>query len=282
MAETPPKRKDESMTNIMKTVMCGAAAVIAMNSVPAQAQLLGGGGLGGAIGGGVGGMIGGTLGGSDLTGGVGRAGSSLSGTVDGRGSAATSHSVDRRKGKASASGSAAGALGATAGQATTALGGSASGSADAQLVGTDTVRSAAGSARSAVGQTIGNAQAAASQATAGAGGTASGGVNGAGQAGLGQLALAGSAAANAAGSFDVAPGMVVRDMTGKAIGTVSDVRTTAQGAVQSVVMEVGNSTATLPAANFSGSGNVLLSAMTKNEVKQTARRQEKSETQPKS
>ncbi|MFZ5706683.1 MAG: hypothetical protein ACOY5R_15640 [Pseudomonadota bacterium] len=270
------------MTNIMKTIMCGAAAVIAMNAVPAQAQLLGGGGLGGAIGGGVGGMIGGTLGGSDLTGGVGRVGSSLSGTVDGAGSATASHSVDRRKGKASASGGATGSLGAAAGGTAAALTGSAAGSADAQLVGTDAVRSTAGAARSTVGQTVANAQTAASSAATAASGRSSAAANGAGQAGLGQLALAGSAAANAAGSFDVAPGMVVRDMAGKVVGSIADVRTTAQGAVQSVVMEVGNSTATLPATNFSGSGNVLLSAMTKNEVKQTARQQEKTATQPKS
>ncbi|WP_374648482.1 hypothetical protein [Rhizorhabdus sp.] len=266
------------MTKNMKTIMCGAVALAAMITVPAQAQLLGGGGLGGMVGGGVGGMIGGTLGGSDLTGGVGRLGSSLSGTVDGAGSANASHSVDRRKGKASASGAANGSLGTAAGNTAAALTGSASGGADAQLVGTDAVRSAAGTARSTVGQVIAGAQTAASGAAAAASGSASGTANGTGRAGIGQLALAGSAAANAAGSFDVAPGMVVRDMAGKVVGSVADVRTTAQGAVQSVVMEVGNGTATLPAANFSGSGNVLLSAMTRNEVKQTARQQNKSTT----
>lgn len=270
------------MTKTMKSIMCGAVALAAIAAVPGQAQLLGGGGLGGMVGGGVGGMVGGTLGGSDLTGGVGRLGSSLSGTVDGAGSATASPSVDRRKGKAKASGSANGSLGAAAGNSAAALTGSAAGSADAQLVGTDAVRSVAGTARSTVGQTVAGTQSAASNATNAASGSASGAANGAAQAGFGQLALAGSAAANAAGSFDVAPGMVVRDMAGRVVGSVTDVQTTAQGAVQSVVMEVGNSTATLPAANFSGSGNVLLSAMTKNEVKQTARQQDKSTTQPKS
>ncbi len=270
------------MTKTMKSIMCGAVALAAIAAVPGEAQLLGGGGLGGMVGGGVGGMIGGTLGGSDLTGGVGRLGSSLSGTVDGAGSAKASHSVDRRKGKASASGSASGSLGAAAGDTAAALTGSAAGNADAQLVGTDAVRSAAGTARSTVGQTVANTRTAASSAAAAANGSASGGADGAGQAGFSQLALAGSAAANAAGSFDVAPGMVVRDMAGKVVGSVTDLQTTAQGAVQSVVMEVGNSMATLPAANFSGSGNVLLSAMSRNEVKQTAREQRKSTAQPKS
>lgn len=270
------------MSNIMKNIMCGAVSLAALTAVPAQAQLLGGGGLGGMIGGGIGGTLGGTLGGSDLTGSVGRVGSSLSGAAGGAGSVTTSHSVDRRKGKASASGSASGSLGAAAGDTAAALTGSAAGNADAQLVGTDAVRSAAGTARSTVGQAVANVQTAASSAAAAANGSASGAANGGGQAGVGQLALAGSAAANAAGSFDVAPGMVVRDMAGEVVGSVADLQTTAQGAVQSVVMEVGNRTATLPAGNFSGSGNVLLSAMTRNEVKQTARQQETSTTRPKS
>ncbi|MFC0307399.1 hypothetical protein ACFFIH_23915, partial [Rhizorhabdus histidinilytica] len=109
-------------------------------------------------------------------------------------------------------------------------------------------------------------------------GSATGSGNAAGTAsgGLGQLALAGSAAANAAGSFDVAPGMLVQDARGRVIGTVQDVRSTARGTVQSVVMQVGDATATLPAANFNGSGNVLVSAMGKGEVKKTAKEQNRS------
>jgi hypothetical protein len=54
---------------------------------------------------------------------------------------------------------------------------------------------------------------------------------------------------------------------------VQDVRTTANGTVQSVVMKVGDSTATLPAANFSGSGNALVSGMGKADVKKVAKQQ---------
>ena len=68
--------------------------------------------------------------------------------------------------------------------------------------------------------------------------------------------------------------MIVEDARGRAIGTVQNVHSTAQGTVQSVVMKVGDATTTLPAANFNGSGNVLVSAMGKGEVKKTAKAQD--------
>jgi hypothetical protein len=86
----------------------------------------------------------------------------------------------------------------------------------------------------------------------------------------GPLALAGTAAANAAGTFDVSPGMAIEDARGRTIGEVQSVRTTANGMVDSVIVEVGNRTASLPAANFSGSGDVLVSALSKGELKQQA------------
>jgi hypothetical protein len=67
--------------------------------------------------------------------------------------------------------------------------------------------------------------------------------------------------------------MAVTDAKGHVIGTVSTVRSTAQGSVQQVMVAVGNRTATLPAANFTGSGNVLVSAIGKGEVKNTAKQQ---------
>jgi hypothetical protein len=67
----------------------------------------------------------------------------------------------------------------------------------------------------------------------------------------------------------------VTDAKGRAIGTVQDVRTTASGKVRDVVVAVGNRTATLPAANFSGSGDALVSAMGKGEVKDAAKDQAK-------
>jgi sporulation protein YlmC with PRC-barrel domain len=86
---------------------------------------------------------------------------------------------------------------------------------------------------------------------------------GSAQGGLGQLALAGTGAANGSGSFAVSPGMSVTDTRGRVIGTVQNVATNAHGTVQSVTVAAGKRLATLPAADFSGSGNVLTSAMTK-------------------
>jgi hypothetical protein len=64
--------------------------------------------------------------------------------------------------------------------------------------------------------------------------------------------------------------MAVTDARGRAIGTVQAVRSTARGSVQSVLVKVGKKTAELPAANFSGSGTALVSAMGKGEVKDAA------------
>src|SRR3546814_10181104 len=72
----------------------------------------------------------------------------------------------------------------------------------------------------------------ASGVAGGASGSASGGASGAANAGLGSLAAAGSAAANTAGAVSVSPGMIVRDTAGRTIGTVNQVRATANGAVE--------------------------------------------------
>jgi len=44
-----------------------------------------------------------------------------------------------------------------------------------------------------------------------------------------------------------------------------------------VTVEVGNRTATLPAASFAGSGDVLVSGMTKGQLKKAAEQQDSSE-----
>jgi len=312
----------------MTKFLFGAAALALLAASPASAQLLGGSG-GGMLGGGLGGTLGGGLGG---VGGLGGAGSTLGGGFDGHGglestlnripetttattgrtrdSAHADQHVDRRSGKAHASGS--GSTDSALDGATTlgdrSLGGSANaagsgnGSLDAQLVGTDAVRStsrqAVGTARGAGSEVVGTARDRGSQAVAtgrGAGsqtlGTthsalgsargyagsaaanASGAASGALSAGTGSLAAAGSAAANGAGAFDVAPGMAVTDTHGKVIGTVRELRTTSRGEVEQVVMQVGDRTATLPASNFTGSGDVLVSGKGKGEVKKTAKSQ---------
>lgn len=160
-----------------------------------------------------------------------------------------------------------------------ALGGSLGGSLGGGLSGVGSTIGSVGSSvtGSANGAFSGNANV--DHRSGRASGSGSAGLAGAAQGSLGQLALAGSSAANASGSFDVAPGMVIEDVRGRAIGAVQDVRSTANGTVETVVMKVGDATASLPAANFSGSGNVLVSAMGKGEVKKAAKENGSSEQQ---
>ncbi len=49
--------------------------------------------------------------------------------------------------------------------------------------------------------------------------------------------------------------------------------------VTSATMQVGDRLASLPAANFSGSGNVLVSSMAKGDVKKTAKAQSQGQAQ---
>jgi hypothetical protein len=68
--------------------------------------------------------------------------------------------------------------------------------------------------------------------------------------------------------------MIVRDSAGRAIGEVQSLRSTANGLVDSVIVEVGNRVAALPADNFSVSGDALVSAMSRAEVRREARDQQ--------
>src|SRR3546814_8080423 len=70
--------------------------------------------------------------------------------------------------------------------------------------------------------------------------------------------------------FAVAPGMPVTDPRGKVIGHVQNLRQTGSGVVQAVTVEVGDRVATLPAANFAGSGDVLVTGMTKRSEEHTS------------
>ena len=70
------------------------------------------------------------------------------------------------------------------------------------------------------------------------------------------------------------PGMVVRDGAGRAIGTVQQVRATANGAVDTVLVAAGDRVAALPADNFTVSGDALVSAMGRGEVRREAGRQQ--------
>ncbi len=277
----------------MKSLLIAGAAM-ALISIPAQAQLLGGSG---------GGALGGTLGGtgaiglpslpsapdlpnptSDLP--------SARGTLDGAASGHGSARADRKSGKVHANGGgSANGAGTLTGPLLDASGnGSASGegSASAQLVGTDTVRSAAQSARAAGTQTaqqargtaagaVGTARSAAGSAAALAGsasGSAQGAAGGAASAAYSSLAVAGSAAASGSGAFAVDKGMPVLAPDGSKIGKVRQVVADSQGRVQQLLVKVDGKKALIPAGNFSGSGNAVVSAMGEGSIKSLADQQD--------
>lgn len=251
-----------------RTLFTTAALALAIAATPTSAQLLGGSG-------GLGGSLGGTL--------------AAPGSAAGAGELRADRQIDTRSGRVRAGGSAAGEGGtlldgrspAGGGRAETRGSGSASGAVDAQLIGTDAVRSTArgvagevrgvagrgreaiGGVRNAVGTTVGGAAASGNGAGNGA---ATGGAG----AGSGMLALTGSAAAQGSGSVDMQPGMNVVDARGRAIGTVRALRNEADGRVRDVLVQVGDRVATLPAANFSGEGNVLVSAKGRSAVQREA------------
>lgn len=270
----------------MKTLLITSTAIM-LFATPASAQLLGGGGLTG----GLGGSLGGTLGGS-----MGQIGGMTGGTLSGAARTSGSQHVDRKSGSVAADRSVGGTLGGTVGQTldtpARSVTGSASadGSADAgvngnaQLIGTDAVRGTVASTRSAVDGTtrsaVGEVKAAANgtakatgEMAAGGNGTAQGSGGGAGSLGGSGLAAAGSGAAAATGGFAVAPGMDIRSASGQAIGSVRQVVADAHGNVQSLLVEVDNRTATLPASNFSADGDALVSAMGSGEIRKAAQRQ---------
>lgn len=266
-----------------RIILSTACAALALLNAEANAQILGGsGGGGGSVFGG--GNVGGVIGNSDR--GI---GSTTEGAASGRGAVESSRSVDTRGGRAKAHGSAAGDVaGAVHNDSslpnrnvTSAASGSASGSAsgdgDVQLIGTDAVRGAAGSATTMGRGAAANARQQSSGAL-GAMGSVAGSLGSSGQqsssatysGGLGQLALVGSAAARGSGTFDVSPGMNIVNAKGKVIGRVQSVATDARGTIRTVVVGVGKKAASLPASNFSAEGNVLVSSMSKASIKDAA------------
>ncbi|NIJ35662.1 hypothetical protein FHR22_000311 [Sphingopyxis panaciterrae] len=267
-----------------------AASAMAF-SAPASAQLLGGsGGLGGNLGGTLGGTlanptgpIGGTIGSTGELTGSGRGETHIdrrSGRVQGKGNAGAN-------GKGSADGNGNLLGNPVRGNADGSGSASGNGSLDAQAVGTDyigqTAHGAVSSSQGAASTLTGTARGAAGHVRDQAGGalpgvpgtaSAAGSAAGSFQGSLGQLAAAGSGAASGTGMFAVEPGMAVTDARGKVIGHVQELRQTGRGVVQAVAVEVGNRVATLPAANFAGSGDVLVTGMTKGQLKESAEQQE--------
>ncbi len=264
-----------------RSIIAATLAVSAFAfTTPAFAQLLGGSG----------GNLGGTLGGPIGT---------VTGTVEKTATASGEARADRRSGRVQSSGNASGSgsadgsgslLGDSFGGSASGSGNAASsGSADAQLIGTDyvgqTARGAVGTARGTAANATGTAQGAltvtknrAGQTASGLAGSASGAGslagNGLFQGSLGQLAASGTGAANGNGMFAVEPGMPVTDPRGKVIGYVQQVSATKRGVIETVTVEAGNRVATLPAASFAGSGDLLVSGMTKGELGQIAKQQE--------
>jgi hypothetical protein len=292
----PLQRRRTNMKATFKHSIIPAIALAFAISTPASAQLLGGSGGGGGLTGGLGGGLGG-----DMTGPITRTTGSVTGNSTG--SLKGEKQVDRKSGRVRGSGQAQGSSNGSVTGGTTVLdrsvngasNGSAnaskSGSFDAQLIGTDAVRGTAqdgvGRARgaadtirgtaSSTGGTVRSAAANAVGSASGAGSIAGGATgmgNGVASGSLGQLAASGSAAANSAGMFAIEPGMPIEDAKGRTIGYVQSVKQTKQGVVQAVTVEIGDRLATLPAANFSGSGDALVTGMTKGKLTSAAKHQE--------
>lgn len=291
-----------------------------MLSTTAHAQL-----LGGRLGGGLGGGLGGTLGGVGSIGSVGSPIGTVTSTTSGtlRSTASTSGSthVNRRTGQvqanrgltASSSGMLSQAVGTPAhmigGTASGSASGSGSGSLNAQLVGTNAVRSTVRSARSTASGTVQSARGTASSTVQSARGTASGAlqstrstargaasgalgtaggltdglsnVSGSGSASgsaaydgvAGPIADAGEASGSGQGGFQVTRGMPVLAPGGTRIGKVRQVFNNGSGEIQQMLVTVGNQRALLPATNFTAHGNSVMSAMTEGQIQQIASQQ---------
>lgn len=294
----------------MRTMIVFSAALLLSTAPAAHAQLLGGGGgIGGSLGGTLNGTVGGTLGGT------GHVGSALdgvrqgtSGTLRGGASSTGSQNIDRRSGRvqadrnvnASGGGNTTNALTSPVSSLTGSASGSGSangsGDVDAQLIGTDAVR---GTAQSAVSDVPGQASGVADRARgitgsasgqgqgliSGATGTLNGSFAGSSDA-SGSFAgastpLTGSAegSGNGDAAFTVAKGMSVLSPDGERIGRVRQVLSNAHGEAQQILVKVDGQTATLPAANFSASGNAVMSAMSEGQIKQAAANQKAADDQ---
>lgn len=275
----------------MKILLATTTALL-FTAMPAHAQLIGGG-------------IGGTLGGAGSIGSVGSPmdtiGSATRGSVNSTANSAGSQSVNRKSGAVHADRSAdanvTGSIAETvsaptrmvSGSGSGSAAGNASGNADAQLIGTDAVRQSAGNAVTTTrGIALGATKAerstagAMGQATGNAAGSSNGNATGSSNdngndlfsGAVSNLAAAGSLAAAGEGSFGVSKGMHVLGPDGNRLGKVRGVIADAHGSVQQLLVKVDGATATLPAANFSGSGNALVSVMGEGQIKDTAASQD--------
>lgn len=269
------------------------SAILLCSAMPAHAQLVGG----------LGGGVGGTLGGAGSIGSIGSPMDTLDsttrGTLRGSGSTRGSQSVNRKSGQVHADRNAEANGGGDLSQVVSTPGrtiggnaagnGSASGAgnADAQLIGTDAIRSSAAAARgtasgagSRAAQTgqgaangAGSATGSLSSMLAGSGTlVGSGNVLGSGTGG--ELAGSGSGAAAGNGALTVTKGTPVLAPDGERIGKVRQVFVDARGQVQQLLVKVDGETALLAGGNFSANGNAVMSAMSEGQIKDVAQQQE--------
>ena len=108
-----------------------------------------------------------------------------------------------------------------------------------------------------------------------ASGMGSGAASGAASGGNGSLALAGSLASSANGAFSLSKGMTVLGPDGEKLGKIREVVADGRGQVRSLLVKVDGAKAMLPAANFTGSGNAVISAMGEGQIQQVAQDQQK-------
>lgn len=267
-----------------------ASTVLLMTAAPVHAQL-----LGGALSGGLGGSLGGTLGGAGSIGSnIDSIRSGTTGTLRSAGSTGGNLSVNRKTGTVHADRNAdasvngaidqmvAGPARTVTGSEASGVNGSGSGSIDGQLMDTNAVRGALANSRKAasgaVRQVAGTAQGTAGNLVSTASGTLSGASRASGSAdgsdATGGLVDSGNATASGSGStdggFQVTRGMPVLGPDGQRIGKVQRLVTNGQGAIQQMLVKIGNHTATLPAANFTASGTAVMSAMSAAQIEQAS------------
>lgn len=256
-------------------------SILAFAALPAQAQLLGGGGITGGLGSSL-----------DLSGTLSRTGETIGGatqgTLGGRASTQGEQSVDRRSGavkanrKANAEGSASASQ--VADTAILPIGASASGTgnasgegnAEAQLLGTDALHSASVAmvekATGAVGTASGLAGATSEKLrnnaapslgtapTAGGSASGSGSAAGNGSAALASmpLTIAGTTAGMANGATNITPGMPVMTSQGAQVGKIREIVANSRGEVEHVVIANGDALYSSPATNLAADSNALI------------------------
>jgi hypothetical protein len=104
-------------------------------------------------------------------------------------------------------------------------------------------------------------------------GSGGGSGSGAGAGSLGPVTGSGSADGSGSGGFQVTRRKPVLAPGGERIGKVRERITNGRGEVQQMLVKVGDSTALVPATNFSASGNGVMSAMTASQIQQTVAQQ---------